>query len=73
MTTQEQLDQLTSIVKSLAASVVHHDDVIEVHNQQIGNLISLADKHWAEIVELRRSMAETDRLWQAYLKRLPPQ
>jgi hypothetical protein len=66
MSTQEQLDRLTGIVESLAASVVAHDD-------QIGNLITLADKHWAEIVELRRSIAETDRLWQAYLKRLPTQ
>jgi hypothetical protein len=66
MKSQEQLDRLTGIVESLAASVVAHDD-------QIANLISLADKHWAAIVELRRSIAETDKLWQAYLKRLPPQ
>jgi hypothetical protein len=66
MSTEEQLDRLTGIVESLAATVVAHDD-------QIGNLITLADKHWAEIVELRRSIAETDRLWQAYLKRLPTQ
>ena len=66
MSTEEQLDRLTGIVDSLAATVVAHDD-------QIGNLITLADKHWAEIVELRRSIAETDRLWQAYLKRLPTQ
>jgi hypothetical protein len=66
MSTEEHLDRLTGIVESLAATVVAHDD-------QIGNLITLADKHWAEIVELRRSIAETDRLWQAYLKRLPTQ
>jgi hypothetical protein len=73
MKTQEQLDRLTGVVESLAASVVAHDG-------QIGNLIALADKHWAEIVELRRSISElqrsiaqTDKLWQAYLKRLPPQ
>jgi hypothetical protein len=73
MKSQEQLDRLTGIVESLPTSVVAHDD-------QIGNLISLADKHWAEIVELRRSISElqrsiaqTDKLWQAYLKRLPPQ
>jgi hypothetical protein len=38
MKSQEQLDRLTGIVESLPTSVVAHDD-------QIGNLISLADKH----------------------------
>ena len=66
MKSQEQLDRLTGIVESLPVSVVAHDG-------QIASLISLADKHWAVIVELRRSIAETDKLWQAYLKRLPPQ
>ncbi len=77
MSAQEQLDRLTGIVESLAASVVHHDD-------QIGDLIKVAEKHQKEMAEyrrahqeemaeLRRSIAETERLWQAYLKRLPPQ
>ena len=66
MTIDERLDRLTGIVESLAASVVEHDDQIE-------SLIEVAEKHQEEIRELRRSMAETDRLWQAYLKRLPPQ
>jgi hypothetical protein len=66
MTIDERLDRLTGIVESLAASVVEHDDQIE-------SLIKVAEKHQEEIHELRRSMAETDRLWQAYLKRLPPQ
>ena len=66
MTTEERLDRLTGIVESLAASAVAHDDPIE-------NLIKVAEKHREELGELRRSMAETDRLWQAYLKRLPPQ
>jgi hypothetical protein len=65
MTTDERLDRLTGIVESLPATVVEHDD-------QIGSLITLAEKHWAEIVELRRSIAETGKLWQDYLKRLPP-
>jgi hypothetical protein len=44
MKSQEQLDRLTGIVESLAASVVAHDD-------QIANLISLADEHWDRRVE----------------------
>ena len=66
MSTQEQLDRLTAIVDSLASSVVHHDE-------QIGLLIQISEKHKEEMAELRRSMAETERLFQAYLKRLPPQ
>jgi hypothetical protein len=66
MTTEEQMDRLTGIVESLAASVVAHDD-------QIDGLIKVAEKHREELEQLRRSIAETDRLWQAYLKRLPTQ
>jgi hypothetical protein len=73
MDTEERLDRLTGIVETLAATVVEHDD-------QIGGLIKLAEKHQQqmledrkEMAELRRSMAETHRLWEAYLRRLPPQ
>jgi hypothetical protein len=66
MTTQEQLDRLTGIVDALASSVVHHDNQIE-------NLINIAEKHESELAELRRLHAENERLWQAYLRRLPPQ
>jgi hypothetical protein len=54
------------VVESLAASVVEHDDQIE-------NLIKVAEKHQEEMAELRRSQARTERLLEAYLKRLPPQ
>jgi hypothetical protein len=108
MEIQEQLNRLTGIVESLAASVVHRDDklgtqdarieglirvavkqdqgiakpderigrffdAVTAHNEQIGLLIQIADRHKEELAELRRSMAETDRLFQAYLKRLLPQ
>lgn len=66
MDIEQRLDRLTAIVESLASSVVHHDDEIE-------KLIHVSDLHQKEIDELRRSQAETMRLWQAYLKRLPPQ
>ena len=73
MTTDERLDRLTGIVESLAASVVEHDDQIE-------NLIKVAEKHQVEMAglqremaDLRRSQAETLKLWEAYLRRLPPQ
>ncbi len=66
MTIDERLDRLTGIVESLAASVVEHDDQIEL-------LIKVAQEHQGKMEELRRSHAETERLLQAYLKRMPPQ
>jgi hypothetical protein len=79
MTTEERLDRLTGIVESLAASVVAHDDLIESHDRQIEGLIKVAQKHQEDMAEFRKKMlelreeqAETQRLLQAYLKRLPP-
>ena len=66
MDIDERLDRLTGIVESLAATVVEHDDQIE-------NLIKVAQEHQRELDKLQRSIAETGRLWEAYLKRLPPQ
>lgn len=66
MTTDERLDRLTGIVESLAVSVVEHDDQLE-------NLIKVAQKHEVEMADLRRSNAETLKLLGAYLRRLPPQ
>jgi len=66
MEIKEQLDRLTGIVDGLAPSVVAHDDQIE-------RLILVAQKHQEEMAEFRREIAETQRLFQAYLRRLPPQ
>ena len=59
MSTQEQLDRLTGIVDALASSVVAHDN-------QLGVLIQLAEKH-------DKALATLEREWQAYLRRLAPQ
>ena len=66
-------EELIAVVKSLAASVVHHDDLIEAHDRQIENLIKVADKHFALIAELRESIARTEKQWQAYVNTLRPQ
>lgn len=66
LTIDERLERLTAIVESLAVSATEHSNHIE-------GLIERAEKHQEEIEKLRRSQAETDRLFQAYLKRLPPQ
>jgi hypothetical protein len=66
MSIDERLDRLTRIVETLAGAVAAHDSVLEAHDRQIGDLITLADKTAAAI-------AATQREWQAYLKRLPPQ
>lgn len=66
MTIDERLDRLTVIVESLA-------ETNEQHSDQIRGLIEVAEKHQEEIENLRRLQAENNRLFQAYLKRLPPQ
>ena len=66
MTVEEQLDRLTGIVSALASSVVAHDD-------QIGALIKLADKHEMAIAELREYITSVERQFEAYPRRLPPQ
>jgi hypothetical protein len=66
VTTEEKLDRLTSIVDSLAGSVVHHDNQIEAHDRQIEQLIKVAEKHSQQIADLSRQ-------WQAYINTLPRQ
>jgi len=73
MTTEERLDRLTTIVESLAASVVAHDNQIEAHDRQIEALIKIAEKHDAQIAETRAAIADLGRQLQAYLTRIPPQ
>lgn len=59
MTTEEKIDRLTTIVESLAGSVVAHDNQIE-------GLIAVAEKHQIQIDNLGRQ-------WQAYINTLPRQ
>jgi hypothetical protein len=87
MEIQEQLNRLTGIVDALASSVVAHDHQIEnlilldenrkehlaSHDERIANLITLAEKSKEEMAEIRRSQVESVRLFEAYLRRLPPQ
>jgi hypothetical protein len=53
------LDRLTGVVDSLAASIVAHDNQIEA-------LIKIAEKHEHIWQDLQKQ-------WQAYLRRLPNQ
>lgn len=64
MTIDERMERLTGIVESLAASVVAHDNQIE-------GLITVAEKHDAQIAALAEQVANTERQWQAYITRLP--
>lgn len=66
MTIEQQLERLTGIVDSLAASVVAHDSQIEA-------LIQVAEKHSAQIAADRERTAALERQWQAYVNTLPHQ
>lgn len=65
MTTDERLDRLTSIVETLAASVVSHDDQIAANNRQLEALIEFTSKNTHDIAELGRQ-------FQAYLNTIHP-
>ena len=53
------MERLTGIVESLAASVVAHDNQLEI-------LILVAEKHERAIEDMRKQ-------WEAYLNTLPRQ
>ena len=59
LTIREELNDLRDIVKSLAASVVKHDDQIEA-------LLKIAEKQQAQLSSIERQ-------WQAYVRSLPRQ
>jgi len=72
--------ELTEIVKSLANSVVHHDDQIEAHSRQIDGLIRVTTELRVSTVELRQTVekqsveiANLIREWQGYLRTVRPQ
>lgn len=73
MTTDEQIERLTGIVGTLAASVAAHDNqieglitVAEKQNGRIQSLITMAEKH-------ERAIEAMQKQWQAYLNTLPRQ
>ena len=73
MQIEEQLQRLTGIVESLAASVVARDGQIDAHDRQIGALIDMMAEQKRRLDQLTESVAKTERQWQAYVNRLPRQ
>jgi hypothetical protein len=49
MKIEEQLEKLTGIVTTLAASVIARDRNVEAHDRQIESLIAVAEKNSAQI------------------------
>ncbi|HEX5432319.1 MAG TPA: hypothetical protein VFW83_10145 [Bryobacteraceae bacterium] len=73
MTTEEKIDRLTTIVDTLAATVVAHDNqigAIATHTKTLGEnlerLTNVVQKHDEELKAVVRE-------WQTYLQRLQPQ
>ena len=71
MTVREELDDLRGIVKTLAATVVAHDNqigeitgVVGELGHHIEGLIKVAEKH-------AESIANLEKQWQAYINTLP--
>jgi len=59
MTVDERLERLTGIVETLAASVVAHDEQLEI-------LIKTSEEH-------RKDMIALNKRWEAYLNTIRPQ
>ena len=71
MTFEEKLDRLAELLNTLAGSVVAHDEQIE-------QLIKVAEKHDAQIAAQGeqiaaqgQQIAALERQWQAYINTLP--
>jgi hypothetical protein len=59
LTAEEQFAEIRAMLKTLAVTVVAHDNQLEV-------LLRVAEKHSAQIASLERQ-------WQAYINTLPKQ
>jgi chromosome segregation ATPase len=87
MTTQEQLDKLTQIAVTALESIQALERITATHTEQIGGLTEQVGELTAQVRELAAHQKRTDasiraladeiiatqREWQAYLRRIPPQ
>ena len=73
MDVEARLDRLTGILEALASTVVAHDDQIEalikVGEAQDRRIEALGKR----VDDLAKSVAATERQWQAYVNTLPRQ
>jgi len=87
LTTQQQLDKLTKIaadalesIRGLELIASQHQALIEKHDAQIENILtgmdtlrSLHDRTDTSIRAMADELINTQREWQAYLRRIPRQ
>jgi hypothetical protein len=66
MTTDERIDAIAKTLEQLASVTGSLGGTVAAHDRQIGALI-------AETAELKTTIADLTRQWQAYLTRIPPQ
>ena len=80
MTTEEQLDRLTNIaaacldsIQALERVTSQHQSLIEKHDSQIDNILTAQERTDASIRAMADEVINTQREWQAYLRRIPRQ
>jgi len=80
MTTEEQiaavantLQQVSGVLAALAGTVAAHDRQIGAHDRQIGSILEAIAKTDIQVAELKATVGDITREWQAYLRRIPPQ
>jgi hypothetical protein len=71
MTTQERFQRIESAISGLPIAAERHAAAVEKHDEQIEALLSIAEKHAAELTALRAVVTDVTRQWQAYLNTLP--
>lgn len=80
MTTQQQLDRLTSIAAQALESIQALERVTGAHTTQIANILTALERLDADarrtdasIRAMADELINTQREWQAYLRRIPRQ
>jgi hypothetical protein len=80
MTIDERLDRLTGIVETLPSTVVLHDDQIEslikvdeLQQKKLDDFATKLEDLRTTVRDLAKSVAATERQWQAYVNTLPRQ
>jgi len=80
MTTDERVDAIAKTLEHVTGVVASLAGTVAAHDRQIGAILIVIEKHDAEIgalqagiAELKGTVADLTREWQAYLRRIPPQ
>jgi len=80
MTTQQQLDKLTHIaavaldsIQALERTTANLERITAKHDEQIEKILTAQQRTDVSVRALADEIINTQREWQGYLRRIPPQ